>query len=142
MAIAAPTQSITTNRVRSVCLPQAVPRELHSSNKTKHSHKDGKDQRKKAKVVTLCLGGAFAFGVADDDITPPGGRHFSFDLNSEVFDCNDISVSAERDDASPHGRFDPAHSAVEFPRARTVRLLGTSHTPAAGSQVRPTWAIS
>lgn len=66
-------------------------RELHSSNKTKHSHKDTKHTRnKKAREVTLCLGGDLSF------TNPPGqevgNRNYVFNFNSEVFCCDDITV--------------------------------------------------
>ena len=66
-------------------------RELHSSNKTKHSHKDTKHTRnKRAKEVTLCLGG-------DYSLTNPAERlgnsnNYVYNFNAEVFDCDDIMV--------------------------------------------------
>lgn len=72
-------------------------RELHSSNKTKHSHKDtSRSRNKRAKEVTLCLGGDYS--VTRDTMTnylylDLGGNNRIHNLNAQVFDCDDIEVS-------------------------------------------------
>lgn len=85
--------TVTTNPtyIPSITVVDEI-RELHSSNKTKNGYKNtARTRNKKATTVTLCLGG-------DYSLTYPSGQqlgdslNYVYNVNAEVFDCDDITV--------------------------------------------------